>query len=99
MELTKLIIDVEHAVPSLNKMFGMNHWQRRREKKDTQDAFQSSLRLIEDGCSTKTTYASNTSWTVSDMLGLFRMTIHKQSTSRSAKSKSAKARKSLRGSK
>lgn len=34
---------VYHPVPSLNKLFAMNPWQRRKEKKTTQCAFRDAL--------------------------------------------------------
>ena len=38
---------VRHSVPSLNRLFAMNPWQRRREKRAAQGAFASALSASE----------------------------------------------------
>lgn len=54
---------VRHPVPSLNKLFAMNPWRRRREKKSTQTAFAYALRDSGFDSSTLTMFARNTSST------------------------------------
>ena len=94
-----MILVINYPVPSLNKLFGMNHWQRRREKKAAQDAFESALLAIEGVSATSIISPQSTSSTASAMLESFRKTLLKQSITRSARSKSAKKRKSARRSK
>ena len=52
---------VRHPVPSLNRLFAMNPWQRRREKLATQAAFASALSASALGSAIQTTFARNTS--------------------------------------
>lgn len=57
----KIVLFVRHHTPSLNKLFAMNPWQRKREKEETQRAFVSALRAADVGSATLTTFARNTS--------------------------------------
>ena len=52
---------VRHPVPSLNRLFAMNPWQRRREKLATQSAFASALSASGLDSAIQTTFARNTS--------------------------------------
>ena len=52
---------VRHPVPSLNRLFAMNPWQRRREKRATQGAFASALSASGLDSAIQTTFARNTS--------------------------------------
>ena len=52
---------VRHPVPSLNRLFAMNPWQRRREKLATQSAFASALSASALASAIQTTFARNTS--------------------------------------
>jgi hypothetical protein len=54
---------VLYPVPSLNALFGMNRWQRLREKKRCHAAVFSSLRATGDGYLIRTTSVPNTSLT------------------------------------
>jgi hypothetical protein len=85
MPIIKLV--VRHPVPSLNKLFAMNPWQRRREKRDTQIEFVSVLLASELGSATLTTFAQNTSWTALGTRALSGMIDRKTSSSKSDKSK------------
>lgn len=62
---TKLV--VRHPVPSLNRLFAMNPWQRRREKQLTQNAFAYALRDSGADYSILTTFAQNTLLIASNM--------------------------------
>lgn len=55
------VLTVKHRVPSLNRLFAMNHWQRHREKKETQLAVQCALKATEPGSAIPTIWLENTS--------------------------------------
>jgi len=57
---------VFHRVPSLNRLFAMNPWERREEKVRTQNAFMSSLQASGEGSAILTTFVRNISSTASD---------------------------------
>lgn len=65
---------VRHPVPSLNRLFAMNPWQRRREKLATQSAFASALSVTGIGSAIQTTYARNISLIASATRGSSRTT-------------------------
>jgi hypothetical protein len=90
---------VYHPVPSLNKLFGMNHWQRQKEKKATQAAFRSALLALGDGYSIKTTLWENSPSTAAGMLALFDKTLQTQSAMKSARSKLRREKKNAQKSK
>jgi hypothetical protein len=77
---------VRHPVPSLNRLFAMNPWQRRREKLATQGAFASALSASGLDCATLTTFARNTSLIASGMRGSSETTRRSSSRSKSARS-------------
>ena len=79
-------IVVRHPVPSLNRLFAMNPWQRRREKLATQAAFASALSASGLDSATQTTFARNTSLIASATRDSSRMTRRSSSRSRSARS-------------
>lgn len=72
-------LTVRHKVPSLNRLFAMNPWQRKKEKEKTQTAFMSALRA--SGCDSVilTTFVRNTSSTASATRGLSGMIARKTS--------------------
>lgn len=72
-------IVVLHPVPSLNKLFAMNHWQRSRERKATRAAFMSALRATAKDSLTQITSLedANTSLTACAMQGLSKTTDRK----------------------
>src|ERR1044072_1644861 len=91
----KFILEVHHPVPSLNKLFAMNPWQRKKEKVATQDAFLSALRALGDDSVIQITSSGNTLSIVS-AIAVFSAEIQKHkliSESRSKKSKAGKPRK------
>lgn len=51
---------VAHPVPSLNTLFAMSHWGRKRERDKTQAALLSALSATATDSSTRTTSAQNT---------------------------------------
>ena len=77
---------VRHPVPSLNRLFAMNPWQRRREKLATQGAFASALSASGLDSVIQTTFARNTSLIASATRDSSRTTRQTASRSRSAKS-------------
>lgn len=56
----KLKLTVHHPVPSLNRLFNLNHWGRFQERKATQDAFLSALYPFAGRSSTPTTSVPST---------------------------------------
>lgn len=90
-----LKVVVQRKVPSLNALFGMNHWARKKEKEKTQSALLSALDPSATDCSTPTTSseASSILSTAYGTLALFMMTAKQTSSSRSRKGKSPTARK------
>lgn len=72
-------LTVRHNVPSLNRLFAMNPWQRKKEKEKTQAAFMSALQVSGLGSAILTTFARNTSSTASATRGLSGMIARKTS--------------------
>ena len=101
MKGKSLTIQVDHQVPSLNKLFSMNHWGRKKEKDITQLAVLSALNHSAHGFSTQTISSEVRSILsiASDTLGSFMTTGKQTSRSRSRKKKSPTKRKSKRKSK
>jgi hypothetical protein len=56
---------VRHAVPSLNRLFAMNPWQRLAEKRATQYAFMYALSVFGESSATRITFVQNTLSTAS----------------------------------
>ena len=83
---------VHHTMPSLNRLFSMGHWQRRKEKLSTQAAFASALKATGLDSATQTTFAQNTSLTASGMRASSRTTRRNSSRSKSRK-RNANAKK------
>ena len=77
---------VRYPVPSLNRLFAMHPWQRRREKLATQAAFASALSATGLGSATLTTFARNTSLIASATPGSSRTTPPTASLSKSGRS-------------
>jgi len=77
---------VRHPVPSLNRLFAMNPWQRRREKLATQGAFASALSASGLDSAIRTTFARNTSLIASATRDSSRTTRLSSSPSKSARS-------------
>jgi hypothetical protein len=77
---------VQHPVPSLNRLFAMNPWQRRREKIATQAAFASALSASGLDSAIRITFARNTSLTAFVTQGSSRMTRRIASRLKSARS-------------
>lgn len=90
----KLII--YHPVPSLNRLFGMNHWQRRREKKATQAAFLSMLKASGFDSWTTTICAASFSLTASATRSSSRTTRQSSSLRSRLNAKFAKVRSRTR---
>ena len=80
---------VRHPVPSLNRLFAMNPWQRRREKRATQGAFASALSASGLDSAIRTTFARNTSLIASATPGSSRTIRWSASRSKSARSAAA----------
>ncbi len=55
----KTVLIVRYPVPSLNRLFAMNPWQRKKEKVATQNAFMSALSAIENGSATRIIFAES----------------------------------------
>jgi len=86
----KLVI--RHPVPSLNRLFAMNHWARQKEKQKTQQWFYSALcesQVTEDDYSTLITLreAASIFLIAVNMHNSSRTTGRKTSPSKSAKKK------------
>lgn len=83
---------VHHPVPSLNKLFAMNPWARKREKVKTQKAFHAAMlesSAIEGDYSTLIILreAASIFWIAVHSAGLSATTTRRRSRSKSAKSK------------
>jgi len=91
-----LRITLKYRLPSLNRLFGMNHWQRHREKKEAKRAFESWLRAGAAGSLTPTTSAPSTSSTSFDMGAYCGMILQTLSSSKFDKKRSAKKTKKKR---
>jgi len=86
----KVRLVVWRKTPSLNLLFGMGHWQRKKEKQATQVAFASALK--DAGCDslTLTTFARNTSLIAAATRASSRTTGRKTSNFKSRKRRSAR---------
>jgi hypothetical protein len=80
-------LTIKHPVPSLNKLFSMNPWQRKREKEQTQRAFMSALQASGAGLLTRITFARNTSLIAAGIAAGYPTIQRRKSHSKSAKSK------------
>ena len=80
---------VRHPVPSLNRLFAMNPWQRRREKLATQAAFAFALSASGLASAIQTTFARNTSLTACATRASSRTTRRNASRSKCGKSVAA----------
>lgn len=85
--MTPTRIVVRHPVPSLNRLFAMDPWQRRREKIATQCAFASALSASGAAFAIQITFARNTSWIAFVTPASSPTTRRSLSHSKSAKSK------------
>lgn len=92
--LCKMVI--YHTVPSLNRLFAMNHWQRRREKKATQAAFLSMLKASGADSSTTTICAQSFLSTAFATPGSSRTTPRKYALSSRLSAKFAKVNRLAR---
>jgi len=88
---TKLVV-YGPPVPSLNRLFSMGHWQRKKLRDEIHAAVSQSL-AIASGSSTKTTSASSTTSTDSDTMESSKTTLPSTLLSPSVKSKSPRAKK------
>ena len=86
----KIVLNVNYSVPSLNKLFKMNHWNRHREKLRCQGALASALLDSAVNCSTQTISQEvvSTLSTASATLALYQATGKTKSASLLSKSKS-----------
>jgi hypothetical protein len=80
---------VRHPVPSLNRLFAMNPWQRRREKLATQSAFASALSASGFDPAIRTTFVQNISLIASATRDSSRTTRRTALRSKSGKSAAA----------
>mgnify|MGYP003639519899 CR=1 FL=1 len=91
----RINILVKYRLPSLNALFGMNHWQRTKEKKAEQAAFVSALRHAAIASSIPTISAPSILSMLCDTAEHSLMTEKRTSTSRAGKKKSRAKRKKL----
>lgn len=91
--MTPIKLIVRHKVPSLNRLFAMNPWTRKKEKEQTQAAFMSALQASGADSSTLTTFARSISLIAAGMSGGSKMIGKKISRSKFAKSKSKRAKR------
>src|SRR5689334_16104469 len=87
---------VYHPVPSLNRLFNMNRWQRQKEKRITQAALLLALCPTEQGFSTQTTFVQSILSTAYGTLDSYMMTEHKTLTSKYRNRKSKHVKKNGR---
>lgn len=73
--MTPTKLSVLHPVPSLNALFAMNPWQRRKEKLATQRAFMSALQASGVDSLTLTTFVRSTLLIASGMPASSKMTV------------------------
>src|SRR6266446_10128875 len=86
---------VRHKVPSLNVLFSMNPWQRRKEKIATQHALLSALKVSAGASSIPITCAENFLSMLSGTLQQFLGTEKKISTCKSLKRRSGRRRRNI----
>jgi hypothetical protein len=91
-----LIIRLKYKLPSLNRLFGLNHWGRHREKVSARRAFESALRAGAAGSSTQIMFARNTSSTSFDMAAYCGTILQTLSNSKSDKRRSEQKKKKKR---
>lgn len=91
-----LKIVVWRKLPSLNALFAMGHWQRSKEKSETQTALLSALQLSGSGSSIQITVAQSILSTAYDTLACYLTTDRKTSSLRLRRPKSKRKRKSGR---
>lgn len=84
-----------YKVPSLNALFAMNHWQRRKEKQKAQAAFMSALRHSAQGSLTPITSPQNFWSIAADTLASSLMIRQKKSSIRAAKSNAQRKKRKL----
>ena len=91
----KIKLFAPRKVPSLNTLFAMGHWQRRREKLATQDVVLLGLKALGRDSLTQITFALSGFLMPYDMLELYMTTDRKTSSTKSRKKKvKKKGRKS-----
>ncbi len=93
----EILLVVRHRLPSLNRLFAMNPWQRLAEKRKTQVAFHAALcesQAIESDYSTLITLreARSIFWIAVNMLNSSGTTGHRTSRSKSGRKRSATRR-------
>lgn len=88
--MTPINFVVPYRIPSLNSLFDMNHWDRKRERHKAQVAVLYALRATANACLTgKTSSGDASTWLMHcDMLESYLMTDRSKSSSKSGKSKS-----------
>lgn len=82
-----------YRVPTLNAMFAMNHWGRRKEKQKVQAAFLSALPHTDGVSATLTGLWASTFSTALAMQASSRMIRRKKSTTRYFKSSARRVKK------
>ena len=88
-----ILLVLKYRVPSLNRLFSMNHWQRRKEKQQAQLATLSALKAAAADSSTPIISVGSKLWTAYDTLASYMATARTKSTTKSAKSKSRSRKK------
>jgi hypothetical protein len=94
-----LTLVIHYPVPSLNRLFALGHWQRRKEKQATQAAVLSALRRAVLERSIQTTAAPSILSTACAMLASYMTTDQGTLSYRSSKRKSRTRKTRKRSSK
>ena len=89
-------IEIAERVPSLNRLFGLNPWARKKLKEETFIAVASALLAKDVGCSTQITCASNILLMRSVTAKSSKTTPRKKLKSTSSKKKSKRGKKRKR---
>ena len=92
----KIKLVVNYRVPSLNKLFKMNHFARFKERRKAHHELLSALDRADRSCSIPTTYAQRVLSTACVTLALYLTTARKTSSSSSPKRSAPKKRIELR---
>lgn len=92
----KIIVKMNHCVPSWNELLGMDHFARMRRKEQIQAVFLSALQASERDSSTRTISRKSTLLTAAVTLASYLLTTRQKRASKSASASPRKARKSTR---
>lgn len=91
----KMVVRLKYTIPSLNKLFALNHWGRAKERKVAAAALESAFSQGEAAFSIQTTSPASVSLIISAMRESLSKTMRTRLSIASLRRKSRKAAKKL----